>query len=344
MADEEPESTRSYDEDTDMPGGTREATEEPSIFDQSSPEKRRETPDSSMERLSSTKENVPGSAAATRASSDNPDSDEEENDQIPMRERTTMISEDESESDTGRYPYRVRPGYIRDIVEKASRSDADRGYLATQQLNFQRKRISSERKKDDQGAKLIDSLIDCLIDYVEERITRLENGDEDAETKPDEKEKKPGPGAPEPGSEWEDILLEMKFYRTDGEFGQDHEFLVNNTQKKGSYACTTDPIYFMRVLYNWTEGVPQKPSQVRVGESPDPNDIDIIAFGITSKPVASFFEKRLGLQTEFNRLVRIGKPFRPLIRLLKPLEGQLEKLEKQFGSVPCPKYPDLMRR
>lgn len=207
-------------------------------------------------------------------------------------------------------------------------------------MKLRRQPSSSKRKKDNQGARLIKSLVDYVC-VMEERINQLQKAkgvEEKAGAKSGEEEtEKEVPETQEPGTEREELLLEMKFFHADGEFDLNGNFL-DNIDEKGTYTCETDPKYLIRVLYDWTEDVAQKPPQIVDGELPDPNQIDIIAFGILSEPVAKFFNKQLGREIDTNHLVQFGKPFRPLIRNVQLLRDQLSNLERRFGSVSCPKY------
>lgn len=293
-----PESTPSNDADTDRSAPTREATEEPSIFDlagHSSPEKRAETPETSMENLASAKEGSPEATAAAIVSNDTPGGDDEKRGPVPIRRRTTTMVEDELESGT---ESDASSSFNRgEIIERASKLDTD-GLYESYLMKLRQQASSSKRKKDNQSARLIKSLVD-YVRVMEERINQLQKAkkeEEEAKAKPDEEEtEKEVPATQEPGTEWKGLLLEMKFCHADGELDSNGDFL-DNTDKKGTYTCETDPKYLIRVLYDWTEDVAQRPPQIVDGELPDPNQIDIIAFGILSEPVAKFFNKQLDVE------------------------------------------------
>lgn len=169
-------------------------------------------------------------------------------------------------------------------------------------------------------------MIRGVVDYVrtlEERITKLEEVDtKDPEPKSTTRAKH-GHERSDPGP----LLLTVKFFHAGGELSSSGGW-VNNTRRKGSYQCDSDPNYFIRVLYRWNPGA--LPETRKDKENPKPDDIDILAFGVVSEPITEFLNHCLRIQTDVTNVVRIGKPFRPLIRSYDRLRDQLDKLKVTF--------------
>jgi len=178
------------------------------------------------------------------------------------------------------------------------------------------------------------AMVRGIIDYVlslEDRIKKLEAAERetlerDSETRVPAKEGGSTQKAEAPSAEQgTKLLMEVKFFGAEGEFSADGGW-KNNIKLSGSYQCDTDPMQLIRVLYN------QKTNTSRTNheQDPDPEEIDILALAILSEPISSFFTKRLDISVD-NSLVRMGKPFRPLIRNLNLLQEQLAKLEGRYG-------------
>lgn len=212
------------------------------------------------------------------------------------------------------------------------------------QIRMRRKEKNSNKSGD---------LITAMVDYVtkvEDDIARLEKTLDDERlargmTKDElAKEKgeiygKSGKDAGHEKSGIKDlagIAIETRFYHCDGVFGPEGDFARdgNPSTESGHYLSNTDAPHLLRVLYDWKEKNSMNTPPTAPGEPPDHAKIDIIAFMISSMPIADFFEKRLGLSTDATRVVRVGKPFRSIIRNLPQLRGQLSLLESKYGSVP----------
>lgn len=207
--------------------------------------------------------------------------------------------------------------------------------------------------------------VKSMVDYVrvlEDRIQRLEEAqagyqnyannrsDEEAKRRADEAarhtdhDSDDGPklsgGEKTDEDKQPDLLLEIKFFHSAGEFDADGNY-VDNLDKKGTYTCNTDPMYLVRALFSWAdEAAPASKSKSPAHNPPNPDDIDILAFGIHSEPVAKFYEDKIGIPMESSHLLKTGKPFRPLIRNLHLLRGQLAKLEERFGSLDGQESPE----
>ncbi|KAJ4419497.1 hypothetical protein N0V82_004942 [Gnomoniopsis sp. IMI 355080] len=96
-----------------------------------------------------------------------------------------------------------------------------------------------------------------------------------------------------------------------------------------NYFCRGDPNYLIRVLY---DSKPSNSGEVsELGERPDAASIDIVGFMVASKPIADFFEKRLGLNVGQVRILKFGRPFRSVIRNMQHIREQLSYLASKYG-------------
>lgn len=208
-------------------------------------------------------------------------------------------------------------------VEQASRLTTSRlhkAYLKRLE-NRKNKRANSERAP---------AMVRGMVDYMkmlEDRIEALESGrglEQKEEKAADEKEEAE---QQELGS----LVHEVKFFHSKGEFLPDG-YWNDNVLKKGSFQSKLDPNYLMRIVYDWAD---DSSPQNRNKDDPDPNDIDILAFGIMSQPVAAFFTKRLAIEVEEGEghPLRFGKPFRPFIGNYQAIKDHYGKLEKKYRQV-----------
>ncbi|KAM7204873.1 hypothetical protein V8F33_001462 [Rhypophila sp. PSN 637] len=128
--------------------------------------------------------------------------------------------------------------------------------------------------------------------------------------------------------------LTVKFYDAAGHIDKNGKFQdVHEGAEPGTYMCEEDPRYLIRVLYAKVKDGAQEPADLD-STPPDPEDVDILTFGVLSKPVSAFFENIFGIEFENGDLLRFGKPFRPLIRHHQDLRKHLSKLEQKYGMVP----------
>ncbi|TQN68815.1 hypothetical protein CSHISOI_06653, partial [Colletotrichum shisoi] len=103
--------------------------------------------------------------------------------------------------------------------------------------------------------------------------------------------------------------------------------LQDNATDYGRFSYNKDQPQVLRVLYN-------KLSDHKTIDqtNPDPAQVEIIYLSILSDPIASFFRDVLGLDCGSGySCMRFSKPFRPLIRNLKPLRDHLAKLKEAYG-------------
>lgn len=174
-----------------------------------------------------------------------------------------------------------------------------------------------ERAEREAASKGLDAAADT-------KTKEPESADKEADTVTKEEEASQEATPEEKKAEF---TLGPKFFSAEGEFDSDGDW-KNNMGVSGSYQCSSDPAYLIRVLCNWNEGITPKKFDE---QPPPPNEIDIVAFGVLSEPIAAFFTKRLNMKVEQPYLLRMGKPFRPLICNLQPLQNQLTKLEERYG-------------
>jgi hypothetical protein len=179
-----------------------------------------------------------------------------------------------------------------------------------------------KRKDSERAPNMIRGIIDYMK-MLEDRIQALE---------PEAKQQEGGVVQTNDASvnEFGDIVHEIKFYYAKDEFTPEGVW-KDNTLKKNSYQSRLDPNHLMRVLYNRAGG---DAGQLLDGEHPDPLDINVLAFGVMSQPLSTFFSKKLGIEVEESPLhpLRFGKPFRPLLRHMQPLRDHLAKLEARYGT------------
>ncbi|KAK4207871.1 aaa family atpase protein [Rhypophila decipiens] len=133
--------------------------------------------------------------------------------------------------------------------------------------------------------------------------------------------------------------LTVKFYDAAGHIDKNGKFQdVHEGAEPGTYMCEEDPRYLIRVLYAKLNDGAQASDEDDNSTAPDPEHVDILTFGVLSKPVSAFFENIFGIEFENGDLVRFGKPFRPLIRHYHDLRKHLAKLEQKYGMVPGRPY------
>ncbi|WQF80779.1 Putative AAA+ ATPase domain, ATPase, AAA-type, core [Colletotrichum destructivum] len=132
------------------------------------------------------------------------------------------------------------------------------------------------------------------------------------------------------------VRTEVKFFEAGVEdFYQDGS-LQDNATDYGRFSSSKDHPQVLRVLYN-------KLSDHKTIDkiNPDPAQIDIIYLSILSEPISSFFRDVLGLDCGpgYN-CIRFSKPFRPLIRNLKPLRDHLANLRKACRNLELNQKPE----
>ncbi|KAI8228287.1 hypothetical protein K4K54_002356 [Colletotrichum sp. SAR 10_86] len=171
-----------------------------------------------------------------------------------------------------------------------------------------------------------------MIDYlrvVDDRLRKIEDKLLSGDPKSDSiKEANPVP-AEQTKAYPKDIKLEAKFFKaSEDDFWPDGD-VKDLADQPGRFSSALDQAQVLRVMYNIL------PGQFNVDSaSPDPAHVEIIYVSILSDAIASFFREVLGLDCGFGHTtVRLSRPFRPLIRIFKPLKDQLAKLENDYGHL-----------
>ena len=103
--------------------------------------------------------------------------------------------------------------------------------------------------------------------------------------------------------------------------------------KAGTFMCGHDRQHLIRVLYHKVPPDGAKPQEGPDPEPPNPNNIEVITFGVFSDAISAFLEKHhfKDLEATHSRMIGFGKPFRSFMRILHPIRRQLEKLERIYG-------------
>lgn len=126
-----------------------------------------------------------------------------------------------------------------------------------------------------------------------------------------------------------ELLLEVQFFDVNYEPEFSGHCLEERDVARGPYRSATGPKQLIRVLYNWRENISRR--SLPPGQSPLPGEIDVTGLGIWSEPIIAFFKRRLNIRTPgISALVRIEKPFQPLLRNLDIIRGQLSMLERVY--------------
>ncbi len=132
----------------------------------------------------------------------------------------------------------------------------------------------------------------------------------------------------------DNVLREIRCYDADDDIDR-NLFFESTFIGGGGSTSSSNPLYLIQVLCEWSEDSPLERSQSMNLNAPQPHEIDILAFGVLSKPVAEFCGNRLNLSCGPSSMVRFVKPFRPLILNLRELKRHLSILEAKFRWV-CP--------
>ncbi len=230
---------------------------------------------------------------------------------------------------------------VRLLVEKAARHLDNRRFFDAYT------KMLSDREgptKPDPKVKASE-LVNGLVDYVrvlEDRITKLEERDSNAT--PD----------PKPPLQWLPPQTAQDYHRAwhpdeelrtvffDAAFGSldaTGEYKNVHGADQGHYLSTYNPGPEIRVLYKrldtpWgakrDQGHEDRNLDMPDEEPPSPDDIDILAIGITSAPIISCICLLLDEPTFDRCSLRIGKPFRPILRLLSRIRSHQQSLKEKF--------------
>ncbi|KAK1831939.1 aaa family atpase protein [Podospora conica] len=227
--------------------------------------------------------------------------------------------------------------HIKDFASKMSTDTIFQAYMLRLE-NKNRQRAGRYRAPDESLPPKAPSMMRGIMDYtksLEDRIRRLE----DVNAQPSGRQQSAEDGTrarrgrkvvPQGLSE---ILLEVKFFDIGVSRPPHHRtncirFSRDHWHAEGTYWFNTDPRNIMRVLYSWKHNMSSREVD---RQSPPPDEINVLELGICSEPIITFFAERLLIATR-NPLVRITKPFQPLLRNLDALRGHLSVLEEQYKS------------
>ena len=186
-------------------------------------------------------------------------------------------------------------------------------------------RMAEGRKNKNQGATLVSGLVDYLR-VLEGRIDHLEvNG-----TAKEKEEKKLSSDAAEAADT--EFEIGFKFFDSARHLDENGAYLnVHEGVERGTYMSDTDAQHLIRALYSWVNEETARPKESLELECPNAKDIDILALGVLSEPIAAFFGKELDLDLDAYNTIRFEKPFRPIIRNISRVKEQLSKLENNYG-------------
>ena len=170
-------------------------------------------------------------------------------------------------------------------------------------------------------------VVEALLGYLnslEQRMSKIGKGTADNEKDAETTDEKTGDNQKEPGPS-----LSYYFFHADNEFDANGQ-LVENNDRFLAHSNNKEPNTLIRATYSWTDGVASNPPKLAIEESPRPEQINLVTLAIYSTPISKFFEKELGFDAINHDIVRIGTPFRPLLRNLQAIRNHTEVLQKTF--------------
>ncbi|KAJ2988903.1 hypothetical protein NUW58_g3738 [Xylaria curta] len=266
------------------------------------------------------------------------------NNEVPRRSKKKRVVESES-SDTSEDDefsgYEDKAAMRKTWVRRLTRRHDAKTIFAAYEASVEKRSNRKDRKN--QGPALVDGLVDFLR-VLETRISKLESGTALKSTANTTEQEKDTNSNPVDGDET--TILSSRFFNSTYDLAENGGYLgVHEGAERGTYMCDRDPKYLIRALYSWTNENAKQLSDSPTCEPLNPNDIDIITFGVHSEPIATFFEKELDVDLT-GHLIRFEKPFRPVIRNIDRIKEHLLKLETKFGRVagnveqPCPSTPE----
>lgn len=209
-------------------------------------------------------------------------------------------------------------------------------YSSADLLNMYRSMLKKKSAVRDVGVQSV-RLVGGLVGYMSLIETQLEQLTMKlAKEKLVEEETSEDKSTSEEGNKASDdtVIPSTKFFHTDRNIEPDGQYIQDaKNAARGTYICDRDPRYLIRVLYSWANEEVAECNVNPTSESPHANDIDIITFGVDSRPIAAFFEKILDITLGNGSLIRFEKPFKAVIRNFDRIKDQLHRLETNFGSV-----------
>lgn len=123
--------------------------------------------------------------------------------------------------------------------------------------------------------------------------------------------------------------LAYHFFPAEKEFEPEGRLVDKNDQFL-AHSNSVEPNSLIRAVYSWNETMASSPPVLSNGENPNADHINLISISIFSEPIADFFEKTLGFPKLYHNVVRIGIPFRPLLRNLDAIREHTDNLRKSF--------------
>ncbi|KAI0844815.1 hypothetical protein F5Y00DRAFT_273573 [Daldinia vernicosa] len=188
---------------------------------------------------------------------------------------------------------------------------------------------SSIKARQNQGPNLVKGLVDYMR-VLEDRIDQLETGQESRASA-----NKKGNSASQGSNVNNAVEVTVKFFNSRLYLEDDGSFIgVHSGTEEGTFMCDHDTQHLVRALYMKTRYDGENPTKRADSNAPDPDEIDILTFGISSEAVTTFLRKLLNVNTDSDsHLIRFNKPFRPLIQNIDRISAKLEELESRYGQV-----------
>ncbi|KAK5653012.1 hypothetical protein OQA88_9298 [Cercophora sp. LCS_1] len=197
-----------------------------------------------------------------------------------------------------------------------------------------------------QASNLVRGVVDYLR-VLEDRLERLENEKEDRRSRDSSPSPEPKSPASEAGSEEIPLgfSLAIRFYDSRsylnqwGDLPDVHRDIKSSPWRDpGAFQRGIGVQDLVRVLYTPTTAAPS-PGYQAASEPPSPADadIDIMMICIDSFDVSNFIRGSVpGVPVTFmdGKLLKVGKPFRPLLRNYARMKEHFAILDSKFGDSP----------
>ncbi|KAL2673852.1 hypothetical protein Neosp_012296 [[Neocosmospora] mangrovei] len=203
------------------------------------------------------------------------------------------------------------------------------GYVNSQSIYKLHKKNLEKKHKNKEGVDQGSNLVKSLVDYMRVLEHRIEDLEMNNGSKSKEEMNRKGLA-----TQHSDCAVEVavKFFRSAAYLEEDGSFpKIVAEPDKGTFMSSHDDQSLIRVLYSTLGDIAASPQLNADAHPPKAGDIEIVSLGISSEAISSFFAKRLNIGTRDSSLLRLGKPFRPLIRNIARVRDQLQKLEDNYG-------------
>lgn len=202
------------------------------------------------------------------------------------------------------------------------------GYVNSQSIYKLHKKNLEKKHKNKEGVDQGSNLVKSLVDYMRVLEHRIEGLEMNNGSKGKKEMSRKGLA-----TQHSDCAVEVavKFFRSAAYLEEDGSFpKIVDEPDKGTFMSSHDDQSLIRVLYSTLRDA-VSPQINADAYPPKARDIEIVSLGISSEAISSFFAKRLDIGTRDSSLLRLGKPFRPLIRNIARVRDQLQKLEDNYG-------------